>query len=297
MKKLLLAWLFVASAHAAEPLKIIVTYAAGGNTDLAARVYAKELARQGVETLVINKPGAEGLIGMQELMAAKPDGNTVMYSGSSGVVYNSASNPAAHEIMTKIVPLMRGATNGQMLVSRKDSDIRTVEQLKTALKTRTVAVGNNGTITRIALEELLGNNPNLIMVNYNGDNAVMLALMNKSIEVATVTFLLEDRVATGELNGLAVLTPRGRNGIKSLVELGYNISQEGWTGFWAPPGTPKETRDRLYNMLESARANEEVQKQILTVVHAGIPRKQTPDEFVRDIEREYQQVVKLLTNK
>jgi len=292
MKRLLFALLLTASAHAAEPLKIIVTYVAGGNTDLAARVYAKELARQGVETIVVNKPGAEGLIGMQELMAAKPDGNTVMYSGSSGVVYNSASNPAAYEIMTKITPLMRGALNGQMLVSRKDSDIRTVEQLKAALKTRTVAVGNNGAITRLALEELLGDSPNLIMVNFNGDNAVMLAMLNKSIEVSTVTFLMEDRVTAGELNGLATLTPKGRNGMKSLVELGYNISQEGWTGFWAPPGVSKETRDRLYTMLESARANEEVQKQIHTMVHAGVPRKQTPDEFARDIEREYQRAVK-----
>jgi hypothetical protein len=50
-------------------------------------------------------------------------------------------------------------------------------------------------------------------------------------------------------------------------------------------------------VLESARANEEVQKQIVTVVHAGVPRKQTPDEFARDIEREYQQAVKLLTKK
>ena len=292
MKRLLFVLLLAASAHAAEPLKIIVTYVAGGNTDLAARVYAKELARQGVETIVVNKPGAEGLIGMQELMAARPDGNTVMYSGSSGVVYNSASNPAAYEIMTKITPLMRGALNGQMLVSRKDSDIRTVEQLKAVLKTRTVAVGNNGAITRLALEELLGDSPNLIMVNFNGDNAVMLAMLNKSIEVSTVTFLMEDRVTAGEFNGLATLTPKGRNGMKSLVELGYNISQEGWTGFWAPPGVSKETRDRLYTMLESARANEEVQKQIHTMVHAGVPRKQTPDEFARDIEREYQRAVK-----
>ena len=292
MKQLLFALLLAASAHAAEPLKIIVTYAAGGNTDLAARVYAKELTRQGIETVVVNKPGAEGLIGLQELMLARPDGNTVMYSGSSGVIYNAVSNPAAYEIMTKITPIMRGATNGQMLISRKDSDIRTVDQLKTALKTRTVAVGNNGSITRLALEELLGNDPNLIMVNFNGDNAVMLAMLNKSIEVSTVTFLLEDRVAAGEFNGLAVLTPKGRNGIKSLVEQGYNISQEGWTGFWAPPGISRDIRDRLYNMLESARSNEEVQKQIHSVVHAGVPKKQTPDEFARDIDREYQRVVK-----
>ena len=50
-------------------------------------------------------------------------------------------------------------------------------------------------------------------------------------------------------------------------------------------------------MLESARSNEELQKQLVTVVHGGVPRKQTPDEFARDIEREYQRAVKLLPNK
>ena len=228
MKKLLLSLLLVASAHAAEPLKIIVSYAAGGNTDLSARVYAKELARQGIETVVVNKVGADGLISMQELMAAKPDGNTILYTGRSAMVTNSAINPAAYEIMTKVTPIMRGATNGYMLVSHKDSNIRTIEQLKSALKTRTVAVGAGALETRNVLEELLGNTPNLIIANYNGDNAAFLGLMTKSVEVASVTFLQEDRIAAGELNGLAVVTPKGRNGIKSLMELGYNISNEGW---------------------------------------------------------------------
>lgn len=292
MKKLLLSLMFVLSAHAAEPLKIIVPYAAGGNTDITARTYAKELANQNIETIVINKPGADGFVGIQELMLAKPDGSVVLYAGQSAIVYGAVSNPAAYDAMTKIVPIAKGALNGQMIVSRKDSDIKTIEQLKTALKTRTVAVGTNGSISRSAIEELLPPNPNLILLNYNGDNAVLPALLNKSIEVATVTFLMEPRVVSGELNGLAVLNRKGRNGVKSLMELGYNIQREGWTGFIAPPGTPKEIRDRLYAVISRAQQSTELQSQINNVVYAAMPRPQTPDEFAKDIENEYRVALK-----
>lgn len=292
MKKLFLSLLFVFSVHAAEPLKIIVPYAAGGNTDLAARIYAKELANQNIEATVINKPGAEGFIGTQELLSAKPDGSTLLYAGQSAIVYTSVTNPAAYDAMTKIVPVVKGAMNGQMIVSRRDSDIKTIEQLKTALKTRTVAIGNSSSITRSAIEELLPPHPNLIMVNYNGDNAAMAGILNKSVEVATLTFLMETRITSGELNGLAVMTTKGRNGIKSLVELGYNIYRENWTGFIAPPGTPRDVRDRLYNIISKAQQGQELRSQIINVVHADMPRPQTPDEFAKDIESDYRTALK-----
>jgi nucleoside-diphosphate-sugar epimerase len=53
----------VLTAHATETIRVIVPYAAGGNTDLVARLYAKELAKQDIDVVVINRPGANGFIG------------------------------------------------------------------------------------------------------------------------------------------------------------------------------------------------------------------------------------------
>jgi len=288
MKKLLLTLLFcLSTAHATETIRVIVPYAAGGNTDLVARLYAKELAKQDIDAVVINRPGANGFVGTQEIMNARPDGKTLLFSGVGGVVYTATTNPAAYQAMNRLVPIIRTGVYGEMLVSHSSSDIKTFDQLIKALKTRTVAVGVSNSTMRSAVEELFPDNPNLIAVGYSGDGPTVLGLLNKSVEVGTMTWSQDFRIAQGELNGLAVFTARGRNNIKSLTELGYPIVYEGWNGFWAPPETPRDIRDRLYKAIEQARANKDLQKNISTVLHGSVAPKATPDQFADLIDREF----------
>jgi tripartite-type tricarboxylate transporter receptor subunit TctC len=288
MKKLFLTLLFcLSTAHATETIRVIVPYAAGGNTDLVARLYAKELAKQDIDVVVINRPGANGFIGTQEIMNARPDGKTLLFSGVGGVVYTATTNPAAYQAMNRLVPIIRTGVYGEMLVSHSSSEIKTLDQLVKALKTRTVAVGVANSTMRSAVEELFPDSPNLIAVGYNGDGQTVLGLLNKSVEVGTLTWSQDFRITQGELNGLAVFTARGRNNIKSLTELGYPVVYEGWNGFWAPPETPRDIRDRLYKAIEQARADKDLQKNISTVLHGSVAPKATPDEFATLIEREF----------
>lgn len=288
IKKLLLTLLFsVITAHASESIRIIVPYAAGGNTDLVARLYAKELAKQDIDAVVVNRPGANGFIGAQEVMAARPDGKTLLFSGVGGVVYSSLTNPAAYQAMNRLVPVIRTAVYGEMLVSHSSSDIKTIGQLQKALKTRTVAIGVSNATMRSAMEELLPDHPNVITVGYSGDSQAVLGLLNKSVEVATMTWSQDFRVEQGELNVLAVFTAKGRKGVKSLQELGYPVVYEGWNGFWAPPETPKHIRDRLHASIERARADKDLQKHIATTLHGSIAPKATPEEFGNLIDNEF----------
>lgn len=288
MKKLFLTLLFsVLTAHATETIRVVVPYAAGGNTDLVARLYAKELAKQDIDVVVINRPGANGFIGTQEIMNARPDGKTLLFSGVGGVVYTATTNPAAYNAMNQLVPVIRTAIYGQMIVAHSSSDIKTFDQLRRALKTRTVPFGISDSTMKSAIEELFPDNPNLIAVNYSGDGQTILGMLNKSVEVGTLTWAQESRVEAGEFVALAMTTSHGRNGVKSLMEMGHPISHEGWNGFWAPPGTPKDIRDRLYKTIERARADKDLQKQITTVLHGGIAPKQTPEEFADVIDREF----------
>lgn len=288
IKKLLLTLLFsVTTVHATETIKIIVPYAAGGNTDLVARLYAKELAKQDIDAVVVNKPGANGFIGTQEVMQSRPDGKTLLFSGVGGVVYASATNPAAYQAMNQLVPVIRTAIYGQMIVAHSSSDIKTFDQLTKALKTRTVAVGISDSTMKSAVDELFPGNTNLIAVNYGGDGQTMLGMMNKSVEVGTLTWAQEPRVQAGEFVALAMTTSNGRNGVKSLTELGYPVSHEGWNGFWLPPETPKKIRDRWYTVIERARADKDLQKHIVTSLHGGIAPKQTPEQFANLIDNEF----------
>lgn len=283
----IILFLLMAVCEAKEVIKIIVPYAAGGNTDIVARLYAKELAKQDIEAVVVNRPGAQGLVGTQELMRSAPDGRTLMLSGNGGVVYSSLTSPVAYEAMNKIVPVIQTVIYGQMLVSHSSSKIKTFDQLTKELKTQTVAIGVTNTTSKAVIEELFADQPNAIVVPYSGDSQGIVGLLNKSVEVVVVTWALEPRVETGELVALAVTTPRGRNGVKSLTELGYPISYEGWNGFWAPPGTPKEIVSQLYTKLERIRADRDLQQQIKTSMFGSIAPKRTPEQFSAVIDDDF----------
>ena len=286
MKKLLLALLFAVTAHA-EPIKIIVPYAPGGQTDIVARLYARELTKQNIDAVIVNKPGAQGFIGTQELLRSPPDGKTLMFSGIGGVVYAGLTMPAAYEAMNQVVPVIRVATYGQMFVAHNSSDIKTFSQLTKALKTRTVVIGSTDSTSKIILEELFANQPNAIIVPFNSDTQGVQALMSKTVEVAVVTWAQESRVQSGDFVALAVTTPSGKNGVPSLTKLGHNISFEGWSGFWLPPGTPITVRDRWYATLEKIRADQDMQKQVVAATFGNIAPKQTSEEFRDVMDRDF----------
>jgi len=291
MKKLLLALLFAVSAHA-EPLKIIVPYAPGGNTDLTARLIAKELANQNIDTVVINKPGAEGLVGQNDMLTQRPDGSTVLFTGSGGIIYNSLASGQNYDKMRQLVPVARMTVTGQFLLSKRDNAIKTWAQLQSAVKTRTVSIGTNSGIMRAMIQELFPNNPNIIIVPFNSDTQTMTALLSGTVDIATVTFVYENNVAAGELNALAVTTETGRFGVKSLKELGTGVSKEQWYGFFLPPNTPAEIRNRLALEFNTAKQSLELDRAVKTTVKATLSKTVTPNEFSHAIEREYQQLKK-----
>jgi tripartite-type tricarboxylate transporter receptor subunit TctC len=290
MKKLLLVLFFAVTSHA-DTLKIIVPYAPGGNTDLTARLIAKELANQNIDAVIVNRPGAEGLVGQNDMLTQRPDGNTVLFTGSGGIIYNSLASVANYEKMRQLVPVSRMTITGQLLVTKRDNPIKTWEQLQSAARTRTVTIGTNSGIMRSMIQELFPNNPNVIIVPYNSDTQAMTGLLSSTVEVATVTFVFETNIANGELNGLAVTTDTGRFGIRSLRELGTGVSREQWYGFFLPPNTPTVTRNRLALAFNTAKQSPELDRAIRTSIHATLSKTVTPNEFAHAIEAEYQKLL------
>src|SRR5512134_1597146 len=75
----------------AKPIRMIVPFAAGGGTDVVARILAKHLSeRLGQQVFVENRPGANGIVGMQALLQAPPDGYTIAGVGDGTLVMNPA---------------------------------------------------------------------------------------------------------------------------------------------------------------------------------------------------------------
>jgi len=289
MKKLFLTLLFsVLTAHASDTLKIIVPYAPGGNTDVTARMYAKELAKHNVDVVIINRPGAEGKVGQNEFINnAKPDGNSLLFTGNGSIVYNTLENIEDYYTMKKLVPVIQTSVLGQILLTKNNSPYKTYSQLIAASKDKQINIGTGSGSTRIFAEELFAGNKNIVIVPYNGDAPVMSGLLSNTVDAAFVTFVHGNKVANGELNGLAVTTEVGSFGIKSFKEQGINKNLTMWNGFFAPPNTSDQDRDKWFSLIQKVKQDTEFREAIRTQVNSLMAPTRLPEQFSTFIETEY----------
>lgn len=294
MKKLLLSALFALALGAqAEPLKIIVPFAPGGNVDLQARIYSKEFTAMGIDNVVLNRPGGDAIIGIRAAVMSKPDGNTILYACNGGITQRSAENTGNRELIKQLVPVYKTMTIGQLFVTKKSNKIATWEDLQAAFKAgKTVSVGTSSGIMKDAVADSIGSYPNLIQVPFQGDIQTYTAVMQGTVDIGTITMVWAPKAEQGELNIIAVTSDKGRYGVKSLKERGYDVATSQFCGFWLPPGVTKETVTRFYNTIDKAQQSKEVDKGIRTVIHGLPAAKISTEAFAEEIEAEYQYLLK-----
>lgn len=293
MKKILLTLLFsfAFGAHA-EPLKIFVPYGPGGNVDLQARIYAKELANLGVENVVLNRTGGDGMVGIRAAALAKPDGNNILYTCNGSITQKSAEHTGNREVVKQLIPVYKTMTIGQLFVTKKGSKITNWEELQAAIKSRSVSIGTSSGIMKDAVLDSVGIHPNVILVPFQGDVQTYAGVLSNVVDVGTVTMVWAPKAETGELNIIAVTSDKGRYGVKSLKERGYDVATSQYCGFWAPPGASDEVVKNFYNLIDRAQKSKEVDHGIRTVIH-GLPAEPISQKaFADEIEAEYQNLLK-----
>ena len=292
MKKYLLLLLIASVSCYADTLKMVVPWAPGGATDVAARVSAKELTTiYNTEVIVINKNGAEGMVGINDFVTQNADSNTVLFTGSGSIIYNSVSSTTNYETIRKLVPVVKLTAAGQLLLTKKDSNITTWRQLISASKSRSVSIGTNSSLARDIVNELFPDNPNIIVIPFNSDAQTLNGLLSNTVDAAITTSVYRDRVARGEVNGLAISTERGKFGIPSFTELGVGVVREQWWGVFAPPGTTNEVRNQLAVKFNTIKSSKSYKEAIELSQHAEIVAMQTPNEFAQAIDKEYRKAL------
>jgi len=149
-------------AHASypdKPIRIIVTFVAGGGADVLARYIAKEMAEiLGQPVVVENRTGAGGLIGVEAGLAAAPDGYTLTLISSSYTV-----NPSLYKLkfdpLTDITPVVRVSAGPMLAVTSPKSGIKTVAELIAAAKKAPGAINfassGQGSVIHLANELLI----------------------------------------------------------------------------------------------------------------------------------------------
>ena len=282
-----------------KPIRYIVPFAAGGTTDILARVVGEKLGAVLGQTIVVdNKPGQGGSAGAGELARAAPDGYTI----GGGTISSHAINASLYDKLpydpiTSFEPITLYATQPNVLLVHPSVPANNVREMIALLKAQpekySFGSAGNGTSQHIS-GELFKTLAGVKMqhIPYRGSGQMIPELLGGTLPVAF------DNIATalphmkaGKLRALAVTTAQ-RSGaapdVPTMAEAGlpgYELSS--WQAVFAPAGTPKAIVDRLYTEIAKILKQPDVAKRLtdLGLDLSGMPPAELAALIKADVPR------------
>jgi tripartite-type tricarboxylate transporter receptor subunit TctC len=264
---------FAQEKYPSRAAKIVVPYTAGGVTDIAARAVGDLLtSKHGQPVIVENKPGAGGVIGMQYVASARPDGYTLLTGGlGSNVLPPVTIEGLPLDIVKSLVPVAQVAEFVNVLVVRRDHPANSVAELVRSAKSganpllyATNGVGSSSHLTG----EFFGMKTGVKVtpVPYKGSSELLVDVVSGNVEMTfgnlPAVFAL---VRDGRLKALAVTsTYRAKKlpEVPTMQEAGvpdFNVTS--WLGIYAPAATPTAIVAQLGNdIAEGLKSPENLQR-------------------------------------
>jgi tripartite-type tricarboxylate transporter receptor subunit TctC len=251
------------SEYPVRLVRIIVPQAAGGGVDVVARQLAQKLSETwGQQVLVDNRPGANGIIGIESIAKSKPDGYTLGAAFTSVLTINPhVYKTLPYDTFRDFAPITQTVTNTIVLVVNSYLPARSVKELIALAKSRpgdmvygSFGVGN---MTHLAGELLrLESGVKMTHVPYKGETPAVTDLLGGQVVMIFATSAgVAPHIKSGRLRLLA--TGGEKRAIAypdtpTMIEAGYpNVRVTGWGALIAPAGTPQDAIDKIQR--DSAR--------------------------------------------
>ncbi len=250
------------STYPARPVRIIVNFAAGGPSDIVARIVSARLTEAwGKPVVVENVAGGGGNIGVERAIKATPDGYTILLSGSSPIVINpSLLEKPSFDPVRDLAPVTQLCTIPNLLVIHPALAAKSVEELVALAKSKpgqfTFASSGSGTATHLGGELFKARaGLDLRHIPYKGTGLMIPDLVAGRVTMtiaAVATFL--PLVRDGRLRAIAVASEKRTPtlpDVPTVAESGYpGFDTSSWQCAWAPAKTPAALVRRLNQDLQ-----------------------------------------------
>ncbi len=294
-------------AYPARPVKLIVPFAPGGSTDLAARLVAEYGSRELGQSIVVeNKAGAGGSTGMEFVARSPADGYTL----GMATVSTHGSNPAVYgrklryHPLKDFAPVTNVATTPSVFAVHPGTPARTMKEFISLVQANpgkySFASPGIGSLGHANIEHFMAlAKMEMLHVPYKGAGQAMTDAM--SGQVTAITDNLPSalpNIASGKLRALAVLSEQRSPSLPDVPtygELGFpQMGSGGWFGVVAPAGTPPEVIARLNTAFHKAMKHPDFIKKMEESGATLIPG--TPESFAQHIQQameRYERVAKM----
>jgi tripartite-type tricarboxylate transporter receptor subunit TctC len=293
-----------AQAYPAKIVRVIVPFAPGGGSDITARQVSAKLTEQFKQQFVVdNRGGAAGLIGMEMVAKAPPDGYTIMMmSGSFSA--SAATNQPAFDPINNIPGVAEFGITPFVLTVHPSLPPKTVKELVALAKAKpdglTYASTGMGGATHMATELILSmTKTQMVGVHYKSTGAAMSDLLAGQVPIIVGSLLpVTPHVNTGKLRALGVTTAKRWYSMPNVPTIGESIpgyEVELWFGAMAPRGVPQPIVAALNGAINKALQEPDMKKNL--EVQGMVPTGGTPQQFNDRIQREYARWVKVVKER
>ena len=285
---------FAQSAYPSRSLTLVVPFAAGGSTDILARIVAGHLQQSlGQPVVIENRTGASGNLGTASVARAAPDGYTFLFNTMSVHTMNHAlfaSMPFDGVKDFSPIAMLAYVTN--TMVVHPSMPAKTVREFIDYAKANpgkisyaSAGAGSTGMIDCQLLNAAIG--VHVTHVPYRGGGPAMQDIIGGRVDyICTLTGSVVPLVEGKTVKAIAVLTkeraPMLPN-VKSSWEQGFkDLEASTWFSFMAPKGTPEPVIKKLHDATVTAMEDPEVQKQMLNSGAIVVPPEKRSTEYLRD---------------
>jgi tripartite-type tricarboxylate transporter receptor subunit TctC len=300
------AWLPAVQAQQSYPnraIQLVVPLGAGGINDIISRLIAQKISEDwGQPVIILNKPGAGGIIGSEFVARSRPDGYTILMVYSSHAVNPSLYSKLPYDTVSDFVPITMVNTVNLVLTIGASTKANSVADLVAMAKAHpntinygTVGTGSLGHLAGLLFAKTAG--IEITQLPYKGAPEVSTALMRGDAamyfdSVITALPFIND----GRVKALAVTSATRSSAlpnVPTIAEAGVNFQMLGWNGLVAPAGTPEfivnKLNTEIVHVLHSPEITKFLNEQGVDVV--GDTTEHFGEIIKADIEK-WQKIVK-----
>jgi tripartite-type tricarboxylate transporter receptor subunit TctC len=293
---LLFSALAQAQSYPNKPVRIIIPFPPGNTTDIMSRLIAPRMSeRLGQQVIVENRPGASGMLGLDYVAKAAPDGYTIgCVQGGNMVVLPHTSRNIPYHPLKDFTPVAVSTTNYLGIVANVNAPFKTIGEMVAYAKANpgklTVATNGEGGFPHLAFEHLrtMGGFT-YTHVPYKGSSAIATDIIGGQVQAGIDGITgMTPHIKSGRLRLLAT-TNKTRPALWPDTPVaaedvpGYESG--GWFGYAVPAGTPREIVLKLNEEINRAMRHPDVSEKL---VNAGlIIVTESPEYFGELLKSDY----------
>ncbi len=293
-----------AQSYPTRPIRLVVPFAAGGSTDLIARLAAQQLGKEiGQPIVVENVGGAAGALGTMQVKNAAPDGYTLLVATVSTMIVYPAAHPKPQYTLEDFIPITNIASMPNVISVNAKFPAKDLKEFVALLKATpdkyTFATSGVGSINHMLGESFQTySGTKLVHVPYKGSGPAMQDVMGGQVDILFDQFpSSKNHIDGGKLKAMGAISPQkipGYPNIMTMEDAGMKgFTDEAWYGLLAPAKVPADVIARITAAMGKAMASPELRKRLEDI--GARPVGNSPAEFTTQVKSEIdrmKQVVK-----